>query len=133
EIDALVADVDAGPGNQLLDLPLRFSAEGTEKLFVSVSRSRHVVSRFSRKSPALLGPGSVAVDDDVVDDAVLLGFLRAHEVVAFHVFRDFLELLSRVPGHDLLEAALEGDRLPGVDFDVRGLPLKAAPDLVDED
>ena len=34
EIDALVADVDAGAGDQLLDLPLRFAAEAAEKLLV---------------------------------------------------------------------------------------------------
>jgi hypothetical protein len=34
EIDALVADVDAGAGDQLLDLPLGLAAEATEELFV---------------------------------------------------------------------------------------------------
>ena len=42
EIDALVADVDAGPGDELLDLALRLPAEGAEQLFVGVCRSRHV-------------------------------------------------------------------------------------------
>ena len=41
EIDALVADVDAWTGNQLLDLPLRLAAEAAEKLFVSFARARH--------------------------------------------------------------------------------------------
>jgi hypothetical protein len=36
EIDALVADVDAGAGDQLLDLPLRLPAEAAEKLLVGV-------------------------------------------------------------------------------------------------
>src|SRR5438552_2306978 len=36
EIDALVADVDAGPGDQLLDLTLALSAEAAEELLVSV-------------------------------------------------------------------------------------------------
>src|SRR5438874_7551034 len=73
------------------------------------------------------------MDDHVVDDAVLLGFLRGHEVVALHVLADLVHVLSGVLGHDLLEAALEGDRLPGMDLDIRRLPLEAAPDLVDED
>jgi hypothetical protein len=34
EIDALVADVDAGPGDQLLDLALRLPAEAAEELLV---------------------------------------------------------------------------------------------------
>jgi hypothetical protein len=36
EIDALVTDVDAWPGDQLLDLPLRLAAEAAEKLLVRV-------------------------------------------------------------------------------------------------
>jgi hypothetical protein len=36
EIDALVADVDAGAGNQLLDLALRLAAEAAEELLVGV-------------------------------------------------------------------------------------------------
>src|ERR1043166_4089109 len=76
---------------------------------------------------------SVSVNDDVVDDAVLLGFLWSHEVIALHVLADLVDLLPRVLAHDLLETALEGDRLAGMDLDVRRLPLEAAPNLVDED
>jgi hypothetical protein len=36
EIDALVADVDAGSGDQLLDLALGLPAEAAEKLFVGI-------------------------------------------------------------------------------------------------
>src|SRR5690606_15490329 len=36
EIDALVADVDAGAGDQLLHLPLRLAAEAAEELLVRV-------------------------------------------------------------------------------------------------
>jgi hypothetical protein len=34
EIDALIADVDPGAGDQLLDLPLRLAAETAEELLV---------------------------------------------------------------------------------------------------
>src|SRR5919201_1453050 len=77
--------------------------------------------------------GAVSMDDDVVDDAVLLGFLRRHEVVALHVPADLVHVLPGVLAHDLLEAALEEDRLSGMDLDFGRLPLEAAPDLVDED
>jgi hypothetical protein len=36
EIDALVADVDAGAGDQLLDLTLGLPAEGAEELLIGV-------------------------------------------------------------------------------------------------
>ena len=39
EVDALVADVDARPGDELLDLSLRLAAETAEELFVGVSGS----------------------------------------------------------------------------------------------
>jgi hypothetical protein len=41
EIDALVADVDAWTGNQLLHLPLALAAEAAEQLLVSLARSGH--------------------------------------------------------------------------------------------
>ena len=41
EIDALVADVDAGTGDQLLHLPLALAAEAAEQLLVSLARSGH--------------------------------------------------------------------------------------------
>src|SRR5262249_30214685 len=41
EIDALVADVDAGSGDQLLDLALRLPAEAAEELLVAVARACH--------------------------------------------------------------------------------------------
>ena len=46
EIDALVADVDAGAGDQLLDLTLRLPAEGAEKLLVGVGWACHGLSPF---------------------------------------------------------------------------------------
>jgi hypothetical protein len=39
EVDALVADVDAGPGDQLFDLALRLPAEAAEELLVGICRA----------------------------------------------------------------------------------------------
>jgi hypothetical protein len=39
EIDAFVADIDAGSGDQLLDLALGLAAEAAEKLLVRVCRA----------------------------------------------------------------------------------------------
>ena len=47
EIDALVADVDAGAGDQLLDLALRLPAEAAEKLLVGVGWACHALSPFN--------------------------------------------------------------------------------------
>ena len=75
EIDALVADVDAGAGDQLLDLPLALPAEAAEKLLVAVARSGHVFSFYR----SVTGRRRLPVRDDGVDDAVLLGFLRVRK------------------------------------------------------
>src|SRR5438045_2849734 len=92
------------------------------------SLARATTSPFTPKVPVPLGP----VGDHAVDDAVFLRFLGRHEVVAIHVPGDLLEVLARVLGHDLLELALERDRLPCMDLDVGRLALEAAPDLVDQ-
>ena len=42
EIDAFVADVDARPRDQLLDLTLRLAAEAAKELFVRIRRPRHL-------------------------------------------------------------------------------------------
>src|SRR5262249_15529500 len=57
EIDALVADVHARTGDELLDLALRLAAEGAEKLLVSLVRARHVLSFYSAR-PVLARPVS---------------------------------------------------------------------------
>jgi hypothetical protein len=52
EVDALVADVDARAGDQLLDLALRLAAEATEKLLVAVCRSLYLsLSASARAEP----------------------------------------------------------------------------------
>jgi hypothetical protein len=47
EVDALVADVDPGAGDQLLDLALRLAAEAAEELLVGICRA-------CQRSPLLL-------------------------------------------------------------------------------
>src|SRR5438552_3923653 len=119
EIDALVADVDPWAGDQLLHLPLALAAEAAEELLVAVGCARHIslLPRFGRFVYAL------AVGDHLVDDAVLLSFLRCHVVVALHVLRDLFDGLVRVPADDLLQAPLEIDRLARLDLDIGALAL----------
>ena len=107
EIDALVADVDAGAGDELLHLALALAAEAAEKLLVAVGCACHISSSTSVRGIRLC----LAVSDDLVDDAVLLCFVGRHVVVALHVLRDLVDRLVRVLGDDLLQAPLEADRL----------------------
>src|SRR5581483_8994861 len=119
--------VDARAGDQLLHLALALPAEGAQQLVVAIARSRHDTSSPGpRSSCTAISPVSPALDlamlDNGVDDAVLLGLFGGHEVVALHVARHLLQLLSGVLGHDLFHLAFEGDRLAGVDLDVGRLP-----------
>src|SRR5579864_123596 len=55
EIDALVADVDAGTGDQLLDLPLALPAEAAEELFVALAGPGHNLSLYLGSGPSSTG------------------------------------------------------------------------------
>src|SRR3954447_19665106 len=77
--------------------------------------------------------GGSVLRDDPVDDSVLLGLLRGHEVVALGVLADLLDRLARVLGDDLVELLAQLDDLAGVDLDVGGLALESRGDLVDQD
>ena len=52
QVDALVADVHAGAGDELLHLALRLAAEAAEQLVVAVGRSRHCGPPRTRPAPA---------------------------------------------------------------------------------
>jgi len=71
--------------------------------------------------------------DDVVDDAVLLGFLGAHEEVALGVPLDLLDRLPGVRGEHLVERLAHPQDLPRMDLNVRRLALEPAGGLVDQD
>src|SRR5215471_19327272 len=61
---------------------------------------------------------SLPLLEDLVDQAVVDGLLRAHEPVAVRVGDDSLERLARVLGQDVLEAPLQVEDLAGADLDV---------------
>src|SRR4051794_9840738 len=83
--------------------------------------------------PLLAARAPSVVRDDPVDDAVLLGLLGGHEVVALRVLADVRHVLAGVSGDDLVELAPQVDDLTRVDLDVRRLALEARRHLVDED
>src|ERR1051325_3078247 len=58
------------------------------------------------------------LDEDVVDEALLLGLDRAHEVVALRVGLDALDRLTRVLDQQLVQLVARPEDLLGVDVDV---------------
>src|SRR5204863_6449868 len=117
EVDALVADVDAGPGDELLHLALRLAAEAAEELFVRVGGSGH---------------GSV-LRDHAVDDSVIGRFVRGHEEIPLRVAGDLLQRLAGLVGDDLVEALSQVDDLARMYLDIGRLALESRADLVDQE
>ena len=134
EVDALVADVDAGPGDELLDLLLRLAAEG----------ALHEIAHRLRTSPPIPPPSptprlprwarcAAPGRDHLVDDAVLLRLGGAHDEVAVGVLARPLDRLAGVVGQHLVEQLAHAQDLLGLDLDVGGLAGGAAVGLVDQD
>src|SRR5262245_147816 len=140
EIDALVADVDAGTGDELLDLLLALPAERALQQIATVTEFGHDVSSLPppvRRRLAHAGGrghrGELPVADDFVDDPVVLCLDRAHDEVAVGVVRNLLDGLVGVVRHDLVEELARPDDLLGLDLDVDGLAGCATVGLVDQD
>src|SRR3954447_20501372 len=128
EIDALVADVDARAGDQLLDLSLGLAAEAAEELFVRVGRAGQGFLPFSCAQGT-----SLAVRDDLVDQVIFLRLFGGHEVIALGIARDLFQILACVLGKDLVQPATDVDDLLRVDLDVSRLSLEAGGNLMDQD
>src|SRR5918911_857957 len=76
-----------------------------------------VFVRSARRFPSLGSSGlDASVGDDTVDDPIIAGFFGRHEVVALHVLRHPLEVLTRVLGDDLLHPPLQVDHLARLDL-----------------
>src|SRR4029453_10462633 len=71
--------------------------------------------------------------DDLVDDLVLLGLLRGHEEVAVGVALDLLHALAGVVNQDAVQLLPHAEDLPGLDVDIRRLPLHPSQRLVNHD
>lgn len=59
--------------------------------------------------------------------------MGVHEVVAFRVVLDFFEGLTCVLGQNFVQVAFGREDALGVNFDIRGLALESAKNLVDHD
>src|SRR5437763_3040578 len=77
--------------------------------------------------------GQLACRDHFVDDAVVLGLVRAHDEVPIGVLLDLLNRHAGVEGKHLVEEIAHPHDLLGLQLDVGGLPGGTAVRLVDED
>src|SRR5689334_5461767 len=83
--------------------------------------------------PALIFLFRFAAGDllqQVIDDAVLLGFLGAEEEVAVGIFGDPVQRLAGVLGEDDVQNLAVTKNLVGLNLDVADLALHAAVGLV---
>src|SRR3990172_3887282 len=83
--------------------------------------------------PELARGSSLPPADHLVHDTILLRLGSIHVEVAVGVDRDLLDGLAGVQGQDLVQAILHAQDLLGLDGDVGGLALGAAPGLMDHD
>src|SRR5262247_4170755 len=89
--------------------------------------------RISESAPFFFKASSLPLAEHLVHDTILLRLVRAHDEVPVGIGDELLYLLLRVEGQDLVDPGLHPEDLLGLDRDVRGLPLRAAPRLVDQD
>src|SRR6478752_4589654 len=119
------------------DLPQNehFSSSPPSPNFATLGYPRSVRSACAsaHRGDRAAGVGELSSRDDLVDDAVLLGFLRRHYKVAVGVAVDLLDRLPGVARQELLEEHPHPQDLPGRQLDVGGLALRPGVGLVDED
>src|SRR3954447_9663351 len=77
----------------------------------------------------------LAADEDLVDQAVLLGLVGGEDLVALDVGANLLDAAAAVQGERVLEPAPHPQDLVGLDLDVARLPVVTAGHgrLVDQD
>src|SRR5213080_2832483 len=127
EVDALVADVDRGAGDQLADFVLALATERADEVAAAiVTVLRHGAPLRLRE---LARPGH----DDLVDESVLDRLLAGQEEVPVGVLLDLLEALPGVLDQDVVHLLAQPDDLARLDVDVGRLALHPAERLVDHD
>src|SRR5581483_999818 len=147
EVDALVADVHAGAGDELLHLLLALPAERALQQ-VRVSQPPHAPKppepsgRAPDPASGLIlrasGGGRrkftlhLATGDHLIDHAVRHGLLRGQDEVPVGVLGHLLERLARVERDDLVQQPAIADDLLRLDLDVDRLTLSAAVRLMQE-
>src|SRR5439155_660467 len=143
ERDALIADVDALPGDELAHLILALPAERAAVGLATLGGGRHRLAGRHRNAFLFLGFGllhrlgdgdqRVLTDEDLIDDPVGLRLLRAHEAVALRVAADLLDVLARVVRENARELVDERLELLHLDEHVGGVAAESAGALVDHD
>ena len=127
EINALVADVDAGAGDQFLDLLCDFPQNGTSEFSTSpnlATQSPPQTSADGRDRPAVIH--HITRFDDLIDDPVLLCLVRGHDEVTIGVGGDLLDGLAGVMSQHLFEAGFHSLDLSGDELNVGRLPCAPA-------
>ena len=151
EVDALVADVHAGAGDELLDLLLALPAErALQQVRIAELRHRAASLLDEPSDRALSGPGRVgcyapfelaAASSAVIPRLVMISSTTPYSLASSAVrmksrsvsLRDLLERLARVLAISSLEQLAVARDLLGLDLDVDRLALRAAVRLVQQD
>ncbi|CDN42670.1 hypothetical protein BN871_BS_00270 [Paenibacillus sp. P22] len=129
QLDAFIAYINAGTGYQLAYLILGLAAERAFELALFFVEFKHLITPWRK----MLQNSGFRNGNNLVDQTVCLGFVRAHEVVAVRIPVDLLVRLSCAVDIDLVQLLLGLENPVRVDLDVRGLASNAAQRLMDHD
>ena len=120
DLNAFVADVNGGPGNQLAHLMLALAAKAApQHVTVALGHQTLLNPLYNKRTlgtaaAAPLFPGN----NDFVNQAILQGALRLENEIAVRICVDLFDWLTRMQGDDLVETLAHPHDVLGVNIDV---------------
>src|SRR5271156_5842521 len=125
KVDAFVADVNRGAGNQLANFVLALAAKRANQVARAVVMLGHTASRWSLGRPS--------ANDYLIDDAVFNRLLRRHEVVAVGVLFNLTQILSGMLHYDVVDVLPRVQNFLGVYVQIARLTTHPAERLMHHD
>ena len=74
-----------------------------------------------------------AIEQDLVNQAIFLGFISTEEVITVSILLNLLQWLTSMLGKNAVELVLQLQDFTGVDIDIAGLPLETTQRLMNHD
>src|SRR5207249_2012257 len=132
--DAVVADVNAGAGDQLFDFSVGFSAETAQG---QICRPRHTCADYWVQYRLIFfirqARNFLSRLDHFVHQTIVFGLVGTHVIVAVAVPFHLFNWLARVMGNDGVQALLEPQHVFDPNLHIAGGAFRPAEDLMNHD
>src|ERR1700722_14000315 len=125
KIDAFVADIDRGTGDQFAYFVLTLAAERAHQVARAVIMLGHVASHGSLGGPP--------ANDYLINQSIFNRLFWREEHIAIGVLLNLLQLLSRMTHDDPVEFLADPQNLARLNIDIGCLSLRAAERLMNHD